>query len=182
MLLVSARHQHESAIGVHTSHHSWTNLPPPTPSPSSRLSQSIGFLLPASNSKFPLPICFTYGNIYVSILLSQFVPAFPSLTVSRSLFSYVCLSIAALQMGSSVPSFQTPYICINMQFLFFCLWLNLLCIIGSRFIHLIRTDSNVFLLQSINKTSTDAATRNGLSEGEKYIYIFSVLMFCPPFL
>ena len=29
------------------------------------------------------------------------------------------LSIAALQKGSSVPSFQIPYMCINMQYLFF---------------------------------------------------------------
>ena len=29
-------------------------------------------------SKFPLAICFTYDNIYVSMLLSQFVPPFPS--------------------------------------------------------------------------------------------------------
>ena len=30
--------------------------------------------LPASYSKFPLAIYFTYGNIYVSILLSQVIP------------------------------------------------------------------------------------------------------------
>ena len=29
-------------------------------------------------SKFPLVICFTYGNVYVSVLLSQFVPPSPS--------------------------------------------------------------------------------------------------------
>ena len=37
------------------------------------------------------------------------------------------------------------YICINIQYLSFSFWLTSLCIIGSRFIHLIRTDSNVFL-------------------------------------
>ena len=30
----------------------------------------------------------------------------------KSIF-YVCISIAALQIGSSVPSFQIPYICVN---------------------------------------------------------------------
>ena len=35
--------------------------------------------------------------------------------------------------------------CVNIQYLFFSFWLTSLCIIGSRFIHLIRTDSNVFL-------------------------------------
>ena len=35
------------------------------------------FEFPASYSKLPLTICFTYGNVYVSILLCQFIP--PSL-------------------------------------------------------------------------------------------------------
>ena len=35
------------------------------------------------------------------------------------------------------------HICVNIWYLSF--WLTSLCIIGSRFIHLIRTDSNVFL-------------------------------------
>ena len=39
------------------------------------------------HSNFPLAISFTHGNIYVSILLSQFVPPSPSHTVSTSLFS-----------------------------------------------------------------------------------------------
>ena len=38
-MLVSAIHQHESAIGVHISLPSWISLPPPTPHHSSRLSQ-----------------------------------------------------------------------------------------------------------------------------------------------
>ena len=36
-------------------------------------------------------------------------------------------------------------ICINIWYLCFFFWLTSLCIIGSRFIHLVRTDSNVFL-------------------------------------
>ena len=42
--------------------------------------------LPASYSKFPLAINFTYGNMYVSMLLSQFSPPSPP-TVSINLFS-----------------------------------------------------------------------------------------------
>ena len=34
--------------------------------------------LPVLHSSFPLAIYFTYGNIYVSMLLSQFVPPSPS--------------------------------------------------------------------------------------------------------
>ena len=46
-----------------------------------------GVELPVSYSKFPLAICFAYSNVYVSVLLSQFVPPSPSPTVSSSLFS-----------------------------------------------------------------------------------------------
>ena len=50
----------------------------------SRLSQSTGldFGFPTSYSKFPLAIYFTYGNIHVSVLLSQVIPPSPSLTVT----------------------------------------------------------------------------------------------------
>ena len=37
------------------------------------------------------------------------------------------------------------FLCINIQYLFFAFWLTSFCIIGSRFIHLIRTNPNVFL-------------------------------------
>ena len=38
------------------------------------------------------------------------------------------------------------YICVNILYWCFSFWLTSLCIIGSSFIHLIRTDSNVFFL------------------------------------
>ena len=43
---------------------SGSSLLPPTPSHPSRLSQSTRFELPASYSKFPPTIYFTYGNVY----------------------------------------------------------------------------------------------------------------------
>ena len=55
---------------------------------------------------------------------------------------YVYISTDALEKGSSVPSFWIPYICVNICLFF---WLASLCIIGSRFIHLIRTNSNALL-------------------------------------
>ena len=63
---------------IHISPSSWTSIPPPTPSHPSRASQSTGFELPTSYSKFPLDICFTYGNVYVSVLVFQLVPPSPS--------------------------------------------------------------------------------------------------------
>ena len=58
-----------TAIGIHVFPPSWISLPCPTPSHHSRLSQSTQFELPVSYSKFPLAIYFTYGNVYVSMLL-----------------------------------------------------------------------------------------------------------------
>ena len=55
----------------------------------------------------------------------------------------LCISTAALWIGSSVPSFLISYICINIQYLSFFLTSH--CIIGSKFLHLIRTNSNAFL-------------------------------------
>jgi len=76
-------HQHQSAIGTHVFPPSWTSFPPPTLSHRSWLSQSSGFGLPASYNKFPLAICFTYGNVYVSTLLSQIIPPSPFLTCPK---------------------------------------------------------------------------------------------------
>ena len=77
------------------------------------------------------------------MLLSPFIP--PSLSllphVHKSVLC-VCVSIAALQIGSSGPSFYISCICVNIWYLFFPFWFISLCIIGSRFIHFIRTDSN----------------------------------------
>ena len=68
---------------------------------------------------------------------------------------YVHVSIPALEIRSSVPSFQIPYICINIQYVLFSVWLTSLCIVGSRFTHLTTTDSNSFLLwMSMNSIST----------------------------
>ena len=50
---------------------------------------------------YVLHIC----NVYVSMLLSQFIPPSPSSAVSKKSVLYVRVSILALQIGSSVPFF-----------------------------------------------------------------------------
>ena len=60
-------------------------LPPPFPSHPSVMSQSTSFGCLASYIKLALVIYFTYGNMYVSMLLSQIIPP-SSPTESKSLF------------------------------------------------------------------------------------------------
>ena len=74
-------------------------------------------------------------------------PLLPASHANKSVL-YICVSIAALQIGSSVPSFEIPCMCVNIQYLFFSFWCSSLQIISSRFIHLVRTDSNVFLFMA----------------------------------
>ena len=84
--MVFAKHQSESAIGTCVSPPSCAPVPPPYPPCPSRLLQSTGFGFPVSYIKLALLICFTYGNVHVSMLFSQIIPSSPSPTESRSLF------------------------------------------------------------------------------------------------
>ena len=85
-VLVSAMHQHESAIGLYVS-------PPCEPPPHLPLYPTPLVVteyqveLPVLNSNFPSPFSFTYGNMYISMLLSQFIPPSPAPAVCISLFS-----------------------------------------------------------------------------------------------
>ena len=56
---------------------------------------------------------------------------------------YLCL-FCCLVIESLLPFFDLSYICINILYWHFSLWLSLLCIISSSFIHFIRNDSNSF--------------------------------------
>ena len=47
-----------------------------------------------------------------------------------------------------VTIFKIQYICISILYWCLSFWLTSLCIMGSSFIHLIRTDSNVFFLMA----------------------------------
>ena len=90
-MLVSAVQQNESAVC------NLYPLPlgppshPPHPTPVVLTKHQAD--LPVLYSSFPLAICFTHGNVYMSMLLSQFVPPSPSPyapAVSTSLFSMYC--------------------------------------------------------------------------------------------
>ena len=60
---------------------------------------------PVLYCRFPLTIYFTHGSVCISTLRSQFIPPSPSPSGATCLFLYVCISIPALEMGSSGPLF-----------------------------------------------------------------------------
>ena len=78
--------------------------PNPHPISLTRWSQSIQLSSLPSSSEVQLPFCFTYGHVYVSVLLSQSILPSPSRTVHKAVL-YVCIWIFAMQIGSSVPFF-----------------------------------------------------------------------------
>ena len=86
-VLVSSVQPSISAICIHMSPPSWTSLPPTCPSYFSRSSQNTELSSLWFFSRFPLAFCFTHGSVYMSILISHFIPFSPSPTVSTCPFS-----------------------------------------------------------------------------------------------
>ena len=102
------------------------NLPlNPSPHPTPLGHHRVEF--PVLHSNFPLAVYFPRGHVCTSTLLSQLIPPSPSPAMSTHLFS-TSVSMPALQMGSLVPFFQIPYICINIWYLLLFFWLTSLCI------------------------------------------------------
>ena len=151
---------------------SWTLVSPPHPS---RLSQSTGFGLPASalNPHW-------LSALHVVICMSQCCfsrfgpPPLPPLCPK-------CLCLLC-RLASRIVStiILESYVCINIRYLPFTFWLISLCIIGSRFIRLTRTDSNaflwsVFLFHPFSWVCTDSSLRFNLcfSSDEMMLSTFS---------
>ena len=122
VVLVSAVQQRESAISIHISS-SLLSLPP-TPLPISHLSRSSWSTRLNSLSytaTFPLAFHLTHGyfiRVYFNATLS-ICPTLSFTYYDHKSTLYVCVSISALQIRSSVPLFQIPYICISIWYLFF---------------------------------------------------------------
>ena len=89
-------HRHESSLGACVPP-SWPALPAPSAPHRSLLSQSTGFECPASWTELALVNYFPYGNIHVSMLISQNIPPLPSPTESKSqLFTSVSLLLPCI--------------------------------------------------------------------------------------
>ena len=137
--MVFAIHQHESAMGIPVSLH-----PEPSPPYPSELFQSTGFGCPASCIE-PALVVFLHMAVYMfqwcSLKSSHpcLLPLSPK--VCSLHLCLLCCHECRIVGTVFINSIYIHYI----QYLSFSLWLTSLCIIGSRFIHFIRTDSNMFL-------------------------------------
>ena len=131
---------------VYTCTPSWTPLPPPPTYHPSGSSQCTSSKHPVSCNEPRLAIHFTYDIIRVSMPFSKITPPSPSPTESKRLFyTSVSLLLSCLQGYHYRLSKFHIYVLLYWCFSF---WLTSLCIIGSSFIHLIRTDSNIFFLMA----------------------------------
>ena len=132
-----------TSTGIRRGHPHVFSLPSPSPSCASRLSP--GPCLSSESQRTPTAIHFTDGPVNVCVTMSIHLPfsLLSSHHVHRSvlsLFLHCCPEnkfISAISLDS--------YMCVSIQYFYFCFWLISLCIIGSSFVHLVRTDSDTFL-------------------------------------
>ena len=140
-MLVSATHQHESAIGVYMFPPSWTSHPPHlTPQGCHRVLD-----LKSLHHTANLHWLFLHMVMY----MFQYYSFSSSLSLLPALCWQVCSLCLHLNCCPANRFISTIYldsnIWVNIWYLFFSFWLISLCIIRSNFFQLIRTDSNIFL-------------------------------------
>ena len=123
----------------------------PLPSPSlyhpSGSSQCTSPKHPVSCIEPGLAIHFLYDIIHVSMPFSQIIPPSHSPTESKRLF-HTSVSLLLSHIHGYCYHLSIFHIYVSILYWCFSFWLTSLCTIGSSFIRLIRTDSNVFFLMA----------------------------------
>ena len=129
---------------VYTCSPSWTPFPPPSLYHPSGSSQCTRPKHPVSCIEPGLVVHFIYDMIHVSMPVSQIIPPSPSSRVKQTVYIHLCLFCCLAYRVIITIFLNSIYICISILYWCFSFWLTSLCRIGFSFIHLIRTDSNVF--------------------------------------
>ena len=142
-----AIHQYESVTGIYV----FPILnPPPTSLPVPSL-WVVSVHQPQTSSIMHRTWTGDSFHIWYYTCFNAILPNHPTLALSHRVQKtvlYICDSFAVSHTGLSLPFLKIPYICINILYWWFSFWLTLPYIVGSNFIHLIRTDSNVFFLMA----------------------------------
>ena len=125
------------------------NLPPnPHPIPPHQVITEHLVEFPALHSSFPLAIYFTDGNVSFSVLLLQSLSPSPSPAASTSLPSASASLFLPCKLVHQYHFSRVHVYALICDISFFSLWIASLCVTGSWFIHLIRIDTNAFLLMA----------------------------------
>ena len=133
-----AIHQYESVMSIRVSPPSWAT---PTP-PSCPRAPALGALLQAPNSKWSSvlhTVIYTFQCCSLESSLRLLLPPSPKVCS-------VCLCLLCCPARRIIGAiFLDSTYMHNIWCLSFPFWLTSLCLIGSRFVYLIRTVSNAFL-------------------------------------
>ena len=115
IVLVSAIHQHESAIGILLSPPSTTSLPlSPHLTPVVVTPWGLRSLSHAGNSLWLAVLCMVMHTFPCCLC-----PTFSSPCCVHNSFSMSASPLLPWKICSSIPSFWIPYICVNIWYLFF---------------------------------------------------------------